>query len=609
MTSSPASKRPAYTLAFTVFDRVHVASLEYDFRSMRYAVVSVPAALPASGFTRAYAAGAFDATGRMLLAGTSAGELAVYTLQAAPAPVGAPATHTATPLFKTALVAAGNGVHAVRPVRAPVDASGRAAVFLGGGDGSLRCFVGRDSDWVCTAEARLPDRVVSVSLAASAGWLLVGTAAGGIFRVAWAVAAGGAAPAPISLASGAVAPRGTALSAYADLLEASHTAAVTAVATHPATPEIFITAGADATLRLWSLNDYRASWECKAASAGPHATVVWVAPDVAGALVDGAKAGGVPAEVYAGFDDGTLRAFSVRGRGSEVAASAGGRAPSEAWRSTAHRGGVTAIAGNRAVVVTGGGDGKVLVWSRASRERVLAFADHSRPVVGLAVDNASPEIIYSAGADRAVLTYNLRAERRLRSHALPAAEAHACTLTALIQLAAVPGSERELLAGTSDGRIFLFDPDVPDTHAGATDVLALLADFRARSGVAVDLPLQKPGQARPELRITALAASPSARYIAVGTACGRLVILSIPALVAAAAGTAPSFRGPVNAGTYTDASGHVRPALVSQAAVMKVVAFFFGRAHYASIAWSVDERQIIAVSSDACISVFNWFGA
>jgi len=86
VTASPASKRAAYTLAFTVFDRVHTAALEYDFRSMRYAAAAVPAALPASGFSRTYSAGAMDATGRMLLAGTTAGELAVYTMHAAPAP-------------------------------------------------------------------------------------------------------------------------------------------------------------------------------------------------------------------------------------------------------------------------------------------------------------------------------------------------------------------------------------------------------------------------------------------------------------------------------------------------------------------------------------------
>ena len=63
------------------------------------------------------------------------------------------------PLFKTALTAAGNGVHALRCVRAPLDGAGRAAVYLGGGDGSVRCFTGRGFDWLCAAEARLPARV------------------------------------------------------------------------------------------------------------------------------------------------------------------------------------------------------------------------------------------------------------------------------------------------------------------------------------------------------------------------------------------------------------------------------------------------------------------
>ncbi len=121
VTLSPASRRPAYSLAFTVFDRVHVCALEYDFRAMRYLLSAAPATLPPTGFTRAYTCGALDAAGRMVLAGTTAGEAAVYAIVPGAAPAGAAAPAQPVPVFKTALVAAGNGVHALLVARESPD--------------------------------------------------------------------------------------------------------------------------------------------------------------------------------------------------------------------------------------------------------------------------------------------------------------------------------------------------------------------------------------------------------------------------------------------------------------------------------------------------------
>ena len=661
VTLAPSTKRPAYTLAYTVFERVHLAHLEFDFRVMRYAAATTAAQLPATGFSRAYTSGALDPSGRMLLGGTAAGELAVYSVLAGGAPPGAASATAPTPLFKTALAAAGNGVHAlcVCPKLASAGGggggSGSAAVFLGGGDGVVRCFVGRDFDWLCTAEARLPARVVSLSLSASATWLLVGTATGSQYRVAWGGAGAGAV---VALGAGAcAAPGGRALAPYADLIETSHTGGVHALGFHPRLSDAMVTASADGSLRLWNLNDYRVTWAMHGGAGAPSPQCLWVtaaggeggsgaggAGGSSGSAPPGAPPG-LPCELYVGFSDGTLRAFRVRGSGEESSSAAGGgRCPSELWRANAHRGGVSAVCGNKAVIVTGGGDARVNVWSRANHDLLLAFNDHSRPIVGVRVDPRHPEVVYSAAGDGSVVTYNLRAERRIRAHTLPASEAHACTITALAQLTHA-SSEHELLAGTSDGRIYVFDPDVAGAHAGAVDVLALLgaagaraarsssggggggggggADAAAAAAAAAAsfaLPASKPGQARPELRLTALAVSPSSRYLAVGTACGRLLVLSIPSLIAGsgvlpsgggggggAGASAVPHRGPVNAGTFMDLSGALRPALVSQAAVMVLLSCFRGGACYSDVRWAPDERQVVGVGSDATVQVFNFF--
>jgi WD40 repeat protein len=615
--ASAATRRASYSLAFAVQDRVHVAALEFDFRIMRYSMATTLATMPATGFNRVYSCATIEPSGRMLLAGTTAGEVAVYTLL----PAGGA-------LYKTALMAAANGVHSIVGVRggeAGGAGGGRpVVVYAGGGDGSVRCFQGASElAWTCTGEARLQGRVVAASLAASGGWMLAGTGAGHVYRVSFGC----------NLHAG-VPPSGGARPAV-DLLEASHSGPVLALAFHPAAPDAVATASSDQTVRLWNLNTYGVTWGAYAAS-GPHPSVLWVAHPFdptggnGGAGNGGGGGGGagrpaasapsatgpggtpgVPCDVYAGFSDGTLRSYGVT---AAAAAVARGASAGEAWRVNAHRGGVTCIAGNRAVVVTGGADGRVNVWARRSHDLLLSFNDHSRGVIAVLVDCANPELVYSVAADRTINTYSLRAERRIRQHALPQPETTACTFTAMAQLCGA-GSERELVAATSDGRVFLYDPAVPDMHVGAVDVLTLLA-MRARAlagggvggaaaGAAPDggvMPRARPGQTRPELRFTAAAVSPSGAFLALTSACGRVIILS-PAPDAAA----ELVRRPVT--TFTDLSGTVRQQVTSPASHMRVAAAFVGGTPYTGIQWAPDEKQLVAAGGDGSMTVFNWYGS
>jgi WD40 repeat protein len=620
--SALGSRRPSYTFTFNVNDKIVVAAMDFDLRIMRYATTQTTGTVPASGFLRVYTSGTMDATGRYVLAGTTAGEVAVYMLgdKVSQSPAGPPA---ATALYKTALLAGSNGVHSVLPVRAPVD--GRVVLYVGGGDGALRCFTGRELEWGCTAEARLQGRVVSMSLSASGAWMLVGTAAGHVYRVSF----GG------NMHTGLPAGR-----AAVDLLEASHTTAVTAATFHPHAPDAVATVSTDQTLRLWNLNSYGVTWGAYTTTA-THPTAAWLTTPFEGGGGAGGGAGvpstspsqpagpGVPCDLYAGYADGTLRAFSVGGASSAAAgsaqaaaaaaaasssaasaAAARGGTPNEIWRVNAHRGGVTCVAGNRAIVVTGGGDGRVNVWARRSHDLLLSFNDHSRAVIAVVVDVANPELLYSVGQDRIINTYNLRAERRIRQHALPQAETTACGFTSVAQLRA-PASDRELVAATTDGRLFVYDPAVPDMHVGVVDVLALLMGA-ARAGVgagkgvgeAVSAPRARQGQTRPELRINAVAVSPTGAFLAVVTQCGRLVVLA-PGSAAASGGGAGARRP---ATTFTDLSGTVRPSITSPASHMTLASFYYGASPYTDVKWAPDERQLVVTAADACIAVFNWYG-
>ena len=610
--TSSVSKRPAYTFAFNVFERVHVAVFEFDFRIMRYNHIIHPALMPSSGFLRTYTSGVFDPAGNMVLCGTTAGEVAVFYIM----PGGLQ--------YKTALLASSGGVHCIVSVRSSIDSTGRTAIYVGGGDGSIRCFTGVGLDWVCTAETRTYGRVTGLSIAGgSSVWMLATTTSGLLYRISF----GG------NLHMGAMAGGRTAV----DLLEAAHTGTVIAAAFNPSSPASVATISSDRSLRIWNLNTYGVTWTA-ALPNGLHATAVWVADPIDDATIHSSSSSesppGIPCDVYAGFSDGSLRAYSITPATVAAASlnlqSTGGSGVSggqlESWRINAHKGAVSCITGNRAIVVTGGPDGRVLVWARHSHDLLLTFNDHTKPLVSVLLDCKNPEVLYSVGQDRIVNTYSMRAERRLRLHALPQPDSTACFITAMCQLTA-DSSERELVCGTSDGRLFLFDPAVPDTCVGSIDLLALLV-LRARSsrdgtappvqGEDADLlvPKLRPGQSRAELRIASIATSPSGKFVAVATACSRLIILALPPpgtnFVHTVRSTGPlAEQGSLTRrATVVDQAGKHRQLVTSPATLMKIIAFLnAGKSPFTDVKWAPDERQLLLTCQDSLLAVVNFYGS
>lgn len=647
---SAVSRRPCYTLAFTSVDRMYTATLDFDFRIMRYNTSTAVAALPASSFLRSYTCGIIDPGGNMILAGTTAGEIAVYSLnnQNNPANINNKNLNTSTlgantqassPLYKTALLAASNGVHAVVSTKAPIDGTGKACLYVGGGDGTLRCFVGKDLDWACINEAKLQGRITSISIANSGKWMLVGTGSGHIYRVSFGN----------NLHQGIQSNR-----AAVDLLEASHTSSVSQTCFHPTAPDAVTTVSSDMTLRLWNLNTYGVTWGAYATT-GSHPNVAWITkaleitndntnhpqqPSTQTSRSNDASSisgPGVPCDIYSGYADGTLRAYSLGVASSSPSSSAtiissaltNKDSPSsgELWRVNAHRGGVTCVSGNRAIVIAGGNDGRVTVWSRRSHDLLLSFNDHTKNVIQVLVDVQNPELVYSIGMDRIINTYSLRAERRIKQHALPQAETTACAFTSMTQLSS-PQSEREILAATTDGRIFIYDTAIPDMHVGIIDVLALLASAaRAAAAVAsnasttvtpanaklaslnVTVPRPKPGQSRADMRINAIHISPSGAYVAIVTQCGRLIVLQVNTINP----TVMNNGGRSNVSTstvptFTDLSGTIRPSITSPATYSTLAAFFHGSSTYTDVRWAPDEKQLLITAADGCISIFNWYG-
>jgi WD40 repeat protein len=122
----------------------------------------------------------------------------------------------------------------------------------------------------------------------------------------------------------------------------------------------------------------------------------------------------------------------------------------------AHRNGATSVAahvdGSVQYLVTGGGDGAVRVWRFSNRELVAQFTEHSKPVSKVLIDVHSPNIIHSVSLDSSVLSYDIKASRRIICHMV--------TSGSMLAMTQRRDSELELITGDSLGRLLHWDIDM-----------------------------------------------------------------------------------------------------------------------------------------------------
>ena len=111
-----------------------------------------------------------------------------------------------------------------------------------------------------------------------------------------------------------------------------------------------------------------------------------------------------------------------------------------------------------AYLASGAEDGSVRVWNLSTREMMMQFAEHHKPVVALVVDCERPRLFHSAGRDCAVFTHDLKLERRTVSHTRRDG--------AFTSLSQRLDSEKELVTADANGRVLFWDCDAADPVLG-----------------------------------------------------------------------------------------------------------------------------------------------
>jgi len=285
-------------------------------------------------------------------------------------------------------------------------------VVCGGGDGSIKRLVGEDMEWSVVMESRLPAGIHSLQLSANDTEAVIGAANGTVYRCL------------VDTLTDSV-------------VSQSHTGAITCMCFSATDASVFVTGTATASIRVWDVADFASQAELTMLKFGAVMSL--------GVLAD--------RSIVSGWEDGNIRCYDQTLQRMKWVIPG------------AHRGGVSSIAvhqdDNVGYIVSGGKDGSVRVWKSTTREFVAEYTDHSRAVERVLVDVKYPNMIHSCSADSSVITYDIKAMRRVQTHIVNSG--------VMFDMTQRLDSEMELVTCDNQGRLLHWDCDIRDAVLAVQD--------------------------------------------------------------------------------------------------------------------------------------------
>jgi WD40 repeat protein len=263
-------------------------------------------------------------------------------------------------------------------------------------------------------QIKMESMIKSISLTASGVEALVGCASGALYRCM-----------TVGLSFTAV--------------SVTHTSGITCMA-FPAKGSssalIFATGTTAGDVKVWDLTDYSCVSSIRFPRSGEVKCLTLIDSDT----------------VISGWQDGSIRCSSSAG--------------ATLWSiPTAHRDGTTSVAvhldPSLQYFVSGGGDGAVRVWKFSNRELVTQYTEHRRGVSKVLIDIKSPNIVHSVGGDCSVLSFDLKAARRIICHIV--------NTGAMLGMTQRRDAELELITADTLGRLLYWDIDIRDPVMAVQD--------------------------------------------------------------------------------------------------------------------------------------------
>lgn len=290
-------------------------------------------------------------------------------------------------------------------------------IVCGGGDGHLVKLRGKDMAWEVMEKAYMQSPILSLSVSCNKRELVIGCKDGTILRC-------------------------LADTLTKDTVSKSHVSPVTVVAfsIQPASQAnsqyLFVTGTSIGEVRVWDLTDYACVSLYRVSRSGSVLCL---------SLVDNSN-------ILSGWEDGFVRCTNSGGQ--------------MLWYiANAHRDGVQSLSSHvnpdLSYFASGGGDGAVRVWKYYNRELVTQYSEHRKGVSQVKIDDMASNIVHSVGGDNSVLSYDLKANRRIIGHTFSGGQ--------LLSLSQRIDSEQELITGDSMGRLLYWDIDHRDPVAVIQD--------------------------------------------------------------------------------------------------------------------------------------------
>jgi WD40 repeat protein len=431
-----------YSLFCAFNTGVRLCTLSFSIKKLAFELTAQPCQVPGSGgrmggFVRKYQC--CSLIGEDLLCGTSSGDVVIYNV------VGG--------LYRTSLTLAAAGVNAI------ADCSLHQCAFVGGGDGKLRKIAGKEKDWQLYGEIQLEGAIVSMAMSQDQHQLVILTTAGLMYRMLTA---------NMSFTVAAEAPLGglrdTCLS--------------------PERPDLFATVSNDGLLRVWDLNTYSVMSYFSLA----HGARAGHATDVA--FPTACAFDPEPLHVVCGWSDGRIRCVRASSSKGEVA-----------WTlANGHRGSVHTVKVCPLYIVSGGEDSVIRIWSRGTKDLVAQLQNHKLPTTGVCIDNTTCSIVHTFSLDMTLLAFdlskqdtnrNVKGPKQVAMHSYSGCGGFTCATQR-------PNHEHEMIIGTADGTVLVYDLDYPQPVLVITDAA--------------------------RMRVTACECSPDGNHLVVGLADGSLVV-------------------------------------------------------------------------------------
>ena len=414
-----------------------------------------------------------------LYVGTSGGEILTFRRD--------------TGVFRACIPICSGGVNGI--VTLPDD-----NIICAGGDGSLCKLEGRDMTWHHSLKIYLDSGVKSLSLSANLSELIVGCSSGTIYRC-------------------------LVRNLSSQIVAQGHTSPVTSIAFSTEQNDsdnstIFATGTQSGEIRLWDLADYACTAVCRYPKSGAVLCLSMLSRGM----------------VVSGWADGFIRCHDSKTLEQQL------------WYiAHAHREGVTSLSSHidsqLQFVASGGGDGAVRVWRLGNRELVTQYTEHSKPVAKVLIDLKTPNIIHSVGRDSSVLSYDMKASRRIMSH-LVSSSSGSNTGGSITSMTQRVDSEQELITCDTQGRLLHWDIDCREPVLNVQD------------------PSKSP--------LYCCQVSPSGRFVAFAGDDQLLKVVELSSSKTVAVGQGHS--------------GAVR-----------------------AMTWTPDERQLITGGDDTSLCVWNWY--